>query len=142
MPTFTFSERTTAPPEAVLNALTDFGPERSKRFPNSDAKYLTVHSVSEHAADVTEGSSGVWERLRYDWSDPHRVRLRTMDSNTWGGSSGHEWVLTPQGRGTRVDVTVVRDAKNLRGRMVSGLLRVTGKRLIGGQLRSLLRGLE
>lgn len=84
MPTFTFSEPTTASPESVLAALTDFGPGRGKRFPNSAEKYLKVHSLSDHTADVTEGSSGVWERLRYDWSDPHRVTLRTTESNTWG----------------------------------------------------------
>lgn len=142
MPTFFFSETTTASPQAVLAALTDFGPDRSRRFPNSAGKYLKVHSTSATAADVTEGSSGVWERLHYDWSDPHRVRLRTVDSNAWSNSSGHEWVFRPEGSRTRVDITVVRDPKNVRGRLVSGLLRVTGRRLIGGQVRSLLRGLE
>ncbi|TPG35035.1 SRPBCC family protein [Mycolicibacterium hodleri] len=143
MPTFTFSETTTATPQSVLDALTDFGPQRSKLFPNSADKYLEVHAKTATTADVTEGSSGVWERLHYDWSDPHRIHLRTVDSNTWSNKSGHEWVLTPQVRGTRVDVTVIRDPKNLRGRVVGGLLlRFTGRRLIGGQLRSLLTGLE
>ena len=36
-------------------------------------------------ADVTEGSKGTWERLRYDWSETDRVVLTTTDSNAWGG---------------------------------------------------------
>jgi hypothetical protein len=43
-----------------------------------------VHDRSRSHADVTEGSGGVWERLRYDWSDPNRVVLTTTDSNGVG----------------------------------------------------------
>lgn len=50
--------------------------------------YLTVHSREADHADVTEGSAGVWERLQYDWSDPHRIVMTTTDSNVWGGASG------------------------------------------------------
>lgn len=143
MPAFEFTETTSAPADRVLAALIDFGPGRSERFPNSAEKHLQVRRTGETTAEVTEGSSGVWETLRYDWTDPHDVRLRTIDSNAWGGASGHRWQLTPvAGGGTRVHVTVIREPKNLRGRMTAGLLRVIGKRLIGGQLRALLMGLE
>ena len=50
-------------------------------------------------ADVTERSAGIWERLHYDWSDPHRVVLTTTDSNVWGGGSGHTYTLTRQPTG-------------------------------------------
>ena len=54
-----------------MAALTDFGPGRSELFPNSADVYLTVHDRGADYADVTEGSSGTWERLNYDWSDPN-----------------------------------------------------------------------
>jgi hypothetical protein len=53
-----------------------------------------VHSLGGDHADVTEGSGGVWERLLYDWSDPDRVVMKPIDSNVWGGASGHTYTFT------------------------------------------------
>ena len=50
-------------PDAVLNALTDFGPSRSKVWPNVDDAHFKVHEQGPGWAEVTEGSSvagGVW----------------------------------------------------------------------------------
>jgi hypothetical protein len=114
MSTIHFVEKTTATPEQFLAGLTDFGPGRSELFGNSAAGNLKVHSRGADWADVTEGSSRIWERLRYDWSDPRRVVMTTTDSNIWGGRSGHTYTLTPQPDGTTVlDVVVVREGKNL-----------------------------
>jgi hypothetical protein len=95
MPTVHFKETTTSTPEQFVAGLTDFGPGRSKLFPNSADDDLKVHDQGPNWADVTEGSRGVWERLHYDWSDSKRVVLTTTDSNTWGGASGHTYTLTP-----------------------------------------------
>jgi hypothetical protein len=71
-------------------------------------------------ADVTEGSGGIWERLHYDWSDPERVVLTTTDSNVWGGASGHTYTFTRKPDGTTdIDVVVIRDGKNLMGRLLA-----------------------
>src|SRR4029079_10705110 len=123
MPTFDFHQTTTATPEQFLAALTDFGPGRSKLFENSADDDLKVHDKGATEADVTEGSSGIWERLRYDWSDPNHIVLTTTDSNTWGGRSGHDYRFTsrPDGR-TDIDVTVVRDGKNLKGKLLGLVL--------------------
>src|SRR4051794_28967268 len=66
MATLHFSKTTTATPEQILAALVDFGPDRSEVFANSADDYLKVHDQGPDWADVTEGSGGVWERLRYD----------------------------------------------------------------------------
>src|SRR5512132_372649 len=119
MSTIRFHETTTVTPEQFIAALTDFGPGRSKLFGNSADEYLKVHDQGPGQADVTEGSRGVWERLRYDWSDPNRVIMTTTDSNVWGGGSGHTYTLTRKPDGTtEVDVVVVREGKNLKGRML------------------------
>jgi hypothetical protein len=55
---------------------------------------MKLHSRGPSQADITEGSSGIWERLHYDWSDPNHVVLTTTDSNTWGGASGHTYSFT------------------------------------------------
>jgi hypothetical protein len=102
-----------------------------------------VHDEGPDHADVTEGSGGVWERLQYDWSDPHRVVMKTTDSNTWGGASGHTYTLTPQPDGTTdVDVVVVRDGKNIKGRMLGLVLGLIGKRVLGKELQKTVRAIE
>ena len=73
MSTFHFHQTTTLTPEEYVAGLTDFGPGRAKLFGNSADEYLKVHSRDGAEADVTEGSGGIWERLRYDWSDINHV---------------------------------------------------------------------
>jgi hypothetical protein len=80
-PEIHFHQTTTSTAEQFVTGLTDFGPGRSKLFPNSADGYLKVHHRGSSEADVTEGSGGIWERLHYDWSDPNRVVLTTTDSN-------------------------------------------------------------
>jgi hypothetical protein len=143
MPTIHLKLTTTATPEQFVAGLTDFGPGRQELFPNSADGYLEVHSQGEHEADVTEGSSGIWERLHYDWSDPTHVVLTTTDSNTWGGHSGHTYTLTRQPDGTtEVDAVVVREGKNLKGRAIGLGLGVIGKRFLGKALGSTVKAIE
>jgi hypothetical protein len=123
-----FHETTTATSEQYIAGLTDFGPGRAELFGNSADSYLEVHSMSATEADVTEGSGGVWERERYDWSDPDRVVIKTTDSNVWGGDSGHTYTFTHNADGTTdIDYVVVREGKNLKGRFLGLVLRTVGK---------------
>jgi hypothetical protein len=143
MATIHLHQTTTATPEQFLAGLTDFGPGRSKIFPNSADGYLKVHDQGPGYADVTEGSVGVWERLRYDWSDPHRIVMTTTGSNLWGRRSGHTYTLTPRPDGsTDVDVVVVRQGKNLRGRLFEVLLVTGGKYVLGSALAKTVRAVE
>ena len=123
-----FNAKTTATPEQYVAGLTDFGPGRAELFGNSADSYLKVHSIGATDADVTEGSGGIWERLRYDWSDPDRVVLTTVDSNAWGGESGHTYTFTRNPDGTTgIDYVVVREGKNVKGRLLGLVLRTVGK---------------
>src|SRR4051795_802558 len=143
MPTFQFHRTTSATPEQFIAALTDFGPGRSKLFPNSADDDLKVHDQGPTQADVTEGSGGIWERLHYDWSDPNRVVMTTTDSNTWGGNSGHTYTFTRQPDGTTdLDVVVVRDGKNLKGRALGVVLAIFGKRVLGKALGKTVKAVE
>lgn len=143
MSTIHLTQTTTATPEQFVAALTDFGPERSKIFGRSADDYLEVHGRSPGHADVTEGSSGIWERLDYDWTDPTHVVLRTTDSNIWGGHSGHTYTFRPRPDGTtEVDAVVVREGKNAKGRALGLLLGVVGKRVLGGELRRTAHAIE
>ncbi len=116
MSTIHFHQTTTSTPEQFIAGLTDFGPGRSKVFTNSADASLKVHRKGTHDADVTEGGGGTWERLSYNWSEPNIVRIKTTDSNVFGGASGYTYTLTPQPNGTTdVDVVIVREAKTSRG---------------------------
>jgi len=143
MATIRFHQTTTATPEQFIAGLTDFGPGRSELFKNSSDSYLEVHNLGPNRADVTEGSGGVWERLYYDWSDPHHVTLKTIDSNLFGGASGHTYTLTPQADGTTtIDVVLVREGKNFRGLVVAAVLRTVGKRSLAKTFANSVTAIE
>ena len=143
MATIHLTQTTTATPAQFIAGLTDFGPGRSELFGNSADKYLKVHSQSAGHADVTEGSAGIWERLDYDWSDPHRVVLTTTDSNVWGGGSGHTYTFTPRPDGTtNVDVVVVREGKNFKGRVIGIVVGIVGGRVLQKALTGTVKAIE
>jgi hypothetical protein len=136
-------QTTTSTPEQLLDALIDFGPGRSKVFGNSADEYLKVHHRGPADADVTEGSGGTWERLHYDWTDPNRIVMRTTDSNIWGGRSGHVYTFTrrPDGK-TDVDAVVVRDGKNLKGRLLGLVLGTVGKSVLTKAFENTVKAIE
>jgi hypothetical protein len=143
MSTIHFHQTTSSTPEQFIAGLTDFGPGRSKLFPNSADRYLKVHHQGPAEADVTEGSGGIWERLHYDWSDPNHVKLTTTDSNMFGGASGYTYTLTRQSNGmTDVDVVIVREGKDFRGRVLAAVLGTVGKRSLGKAFATSVKAIE
>jgi hypothetical protein len=143
MPTIHFHQISKLTPQQCVAGLTDFGPERSKLFGNSADEYLKVHQRSRTQADVTEGSGGIWERLHYDWSDPNRVVLTTTDSNVWGGASGHTYTFARQPDGTTdIDVVVIREGKNLKGRLLGLVLRTIGKGVLPRAFSNSVKAIE
>jgi len=143
MATIQLHQTTSLTPEQYVAGLTDFGPGRSKLFGNSADEYLKVHSRGDTQADVTEGSGGIWERLHYDWSDPRDVILTTTDSNTRGGASGHTYTFTRRPDGlTDIDVVVVREGKNLKGRLLGLVLDTIGKGVLEKAFKNSVKAME
>ena len=143
MSTIHLHQTTTSTPEQFIAGLTDFGPGRAKLFGNSTDEYLKVHHQGPKEADVTEGSNGIWERLHYDWSDPNRVVMTTTDSNLWSSSSGHTYTFTRRPDGmTELDAVVVRDGKNIKGRLLGLVLGIFGKRVLGKELAKTVKAIE
>jgi hypothetical protein len=131
MATIHLHQSTTLTPEQYVAGLTDFGPGRSKLFGNSADEYLRVHWRSASEADVTEGSGGIWERLHYDWTDLNHIVLTTTDSNVWGGASGHTYTFTREPNGlTDIDVVVVREGRNFKGRLLGFILGTIGSSVL------------
>lgn len=126
-------------PQEVLANLVDFGGRRPQLWPAIDPAVYLVHEVGEGWAEVTEGSDvfgGIWARERYDWSTPGVVRATIQDSNFW--HPGGTWTLRadpgPNG-GSRLTVVRDRRAKNAKARLLEGLLRVAGARMLASELR-------
>ena len=143
MSTIHLHRTTTSSPEQYIAGLTDFGPGRSKLFGNSADEYLKVHHLGRSEADVTEGSGGIWERLHYDWSDPNHVILKTTDSNTWGGASGYTYTFKQLADGkTEVDVVIVREGKNAKGRFFGLVLGTVGKGVLGKAFTHSVKAIE
>ncbi len=137
---------TTASPERVIGALTDFSPKRLELWPNVDRKYFKLESSGDSYAEVTEGSpvfGGVWERGRYDWSRPGTVRIDVKDSNTFKPGSFWIYEVTPTpGGGSHVHMEFDRRPRNLKGLLVSTALDLFGAKIFAKQLGETLRRLE
>lgn len=134
-----FEVESSLAPERVLENLVDFGETRPKLWPAIDPAVYRVHETGETWADVTEGSDflgGIWARERYDWSQPGVVTATIHDSNFW--HPGGTWTLRaepgPDG-GSRLTVVRDRRAKSTKARLLEGLLRVVGARMLASELR-------
>jgi hypothetical protein len=143
MATIHFDQKTRLTPEQYIAGLTDFGPGRSKVFSNSADDHLKVHQAGPSEADVTEGSGGIWERLHYDWSNPERVVLTTTDSNVWGGASGYTYTFGRSSDGaTDVNVVIVRQGKNAKGRLLAFVLGSVGKGVLKKSFVNSVKAIE
>jgi hypothetical protein len=138
-----FRLETRLAPDAVVVALTDFGPRRAKIWPNIDDQHFQVHCQGPGWADVTEGSSvagGVWEREKYKWDATiGTVAVETIDSNTWGPGSRWDYKITPAAHGgTEIEVTVERHGKGWKGRLIELGLAAAGTRTLRSQMEEAL----
>jgi hypothetical protein len=117
MPSVTVAEFSDLPPDVVLEAARDFSDRRADMWPDVYVEYLEVHELGDDFAIVTEGNPWpiglVWERLRYDWSQPNVLRGEVLDSNIFKPGSTWELSAVPENGGSRVEVRAVR---HLRGR--------------------------
>jgi len=71
------------------------------------------------------------------------VVLTTTDSNVWGGASGHTYTCTRQPNGTTdIDVVVVREGKNLEGRVLGFVLRTIGRGVLEKAFENSVNAIE
>lgn len=71
------------------------------------------------------------------------VVLATVDSNVWGGASGHTYTFTRQPNGTTdIDLVVVREGKNFKGRVLGLVLRTIGRRVLERAFENSVKAIE
>jgi hypothetical protein len=140
------SAHTSAPPEQVLAAAKDFSEQRAKVWTNLSAKRLEVHDSGEEFAEVTEGIWFIgllWERSRYEWSQPGSVKQTVIDSNVLKPGSTWELRAVPRNGGSEVEMHLKRDfLGGPKGRMGSAINHLGGKRLWRSYLRRALAAVE
>jgi hypothetical protein len=140
MPTVRTSVWSPLPPDRVLQIITDFGPARADAWPGVDAASLTLHGSGPGWADVTEGNKVGWERERYSWdAAAGTVSAETTESNLWAVGSRWDYRLVPERGGTRVDVTLLRHGKGVKGKLIGALLPRIGPKMISGGLAAALQ---
>ena len=143
MATIHFHQTTTATPEQFIAGLTDFGPGRSKLFKNSDDAYLDVHSRGPHRGRCHRGVGRRLGTPALRLVGSASCQLTTIDSNLFGGASGHTYTLTPQPDGTTaIDVVLVREGKNFKGRVVARVLGTIGKRSLAKAFANSVKAIE
>jgi hypothetical protein len=144
VPTVHVVEDTHVAPERVLEAARDFSERRAEMWPGVHVEHLQVH---ETFAEVTEGNPWpigyVWERLRYDWSEPESVNGVVMDSNIFKPGSTWEIRATPASGGSRVEVIGVRHLRGFKGRLLAPVFPLgLAKRAVADHLRHFLSKVE
>lgn len=132
-------------PQAVLDALIDFGPDRAQIWTEtSHPRIYAVNEVGPTWADVTEGVPISWSRERYDWSTPGVVTLTQLDSNVTLPTGRTRYTLTDDGAGTRIRCDRSRVYRNSLDGLLAGIvMRLFGGRVLRWQFaRGLARAAE
>lgn len=147
MPTVHVVDQTPVVAERVLEAARDFSEQRAEMWPDVHVEHLQVHEMGETFAEVTEGNPWpigyVWERLRYDWSEPGVVKGTVTDSNIFEPGSTWEIRATPTDSGSRVEVIGVRHLRGFKGKLLAPAFPLgLAKRTVAAHLRHFLSKLE
>ena len=146
--TITVADDVAAPPDRVLAAACDFSERRAGVFPAVSARHMTVHSIGDTTADVTEGTRVgpfvLWERCSYDWSQPGIVTATVTDSNIYA-FPGSKWDITATATdgGSRVEMVWTRTfQRRLGGRIMGFVYRHFGERSFTKYGREIARNIE
>jgi hypothetical protein len=145
MTTVTLDLDTDLPADRLIAALTDFCDQRPNVFANLDPRFYRVHAVGDTWAEVTEGSAfagGVWERVRYDWSEPHTVRIQVLDGNAFGRGSSWLYQVEPKPAGAHIHFELRRVPRSPKGRVLAGVLALVGARVFRADLQATLTRLR
>lgn len=124
--------RTTASPEQVLDAYTDFSARRLHIW--GDTLKQDNYALLEQGrswAVVREGSLRMGVVLRYEWSEPFTVRWSILESSFCDGGEGLLTTRAAAGRGAHVEILIDEHGpRGMSGRVVLGLKGLLGPRVL------------
>lgn len=119
-----FAIDSTATPQRIIAALTDFSARRPDTWPGLARDQYRVYEVGDTWADVREGSSSpIWARERYDWSVPGTVTWTATDSSfSRTGDSVSATIRPGAAGGSRVHVVWDRRGRNAKGKLLVAIM--------------------
>jgi hypothetical protein len=84
----------------------------------------------------------VWERTRYDWSEPGVVKGEVQDGNLFRTGIWELRATPREGGGSYVEIHNHRQASGVRARLFGATLQLTGKPILRRSLRKFLDEVE
>jgi hypothetical protein len=140
MSTINLHQTTTLTPEQYVAGLTDFGPGRSKLFGNSADAYLKIQAPPRPTSRKAQAVSG----NACTTTGPIPTALSCYDRfQSMGRRVGPYLPFTRHPNGTTdIDVVVVRDGKNLRGRLLGFVVGTIGKGVLENAFKNSVKAIE
>ena len=138
-----YTLQTSASPERVLAAATNFTDRRPELWPTISRRYWQVHDIGDDWCECTEGSDnlgGVWVSARYDWTEA-RVVGTVISSNVFASGTWALEVEPRPGGGALVHANNEFRTKG-KGLVIAPVIRLSGRRFFASRLRQTLRILE
>lgn len=131
----------------MLEAARDFSDRRAELWPDVHVEHLAIHEQDSTFAEVTEGNPWpigfVWERLRYDWSEPGVLRGTVTNSNIFKAGSTWELTAMPKNGDSRVEIDAVRHLRGIKGNLLWPFFPLgLARRSVADHLRHFLSTLE
>jgi hypothetical protein len=131
--TFDFDFATTATPDQVIEMMTDFSPDRPRRWRASSNKAFEVYQLGKTEADVREGQDfpKLWARWHYDWSTPGSVTLTVVEAEALVSGGFMTITATPRAEGgSAVHAVWDQSSKSLQGLLAVATMRLIGPRFL------------
>ena len=129
-------------PERVIGALTDFSERRPELWSGLHPSLYEVRSLGDTWAEVKEGSRlpwmTVWAIEHYDWSIPDTVTWTVKKSNFSAPGSSVSAQVRPGPGGSRIHVTWNRTGVGLKGRMIVGMIKLSGGKPVAASIKESL----
>jgi hypothetical protein len=134
-----FTIDTPLSPGRVIGALTDFSERRPEIWPGIHPSLYEVRSIGENWAEVKEGSQApgmtVWAIEHYDWSVPGTVRWMIKESNLFAPRGSMSAQVDTSPGGSQIHITWNRTGVGLKGRMLVGIIKVSGGKPVAASIK-------
>jgi hypothetical protein len=140
----TYTVETDLSPNAVWDALTEFGPRRAELWPDLSPSSFKVLDRGENWARVREGTAslGIWSIERYEWNEPV-VTATVEEANA--AQPGGTWrmeVRPRAGGGSVLTISMNRRAKGFVGHIIHGVFQVTNGRFLAARTQRMLANIR
>ena len=128
-------------PERVIGTLTDVSERRAEIWPGIHPSLYEVRPLGDTWAEVKEGSQApgmtIWAIEYYDWSISDTVTWTVKESNfCTPGSSMSAQVRPGLGGGSRIHVTWNRIGVSFKGRMIVGMIKLSGAKPVAASIKA------